>query len=277
MDSRQYRAEFNKVDNPGGNAINNFYVYIWYVVETHYVFYVGKGRDRRCKRIQRRNEIFNSYYDNQECTYSIVKNNLTEEEAFEEEKKLIEHYKSIGMADANIMPGGYGGDVISHLSKERRDAFVEKMTEINKARCSTQQFKENARQRMIERYKNPENRKHQSEIQKARWNETTRKEHGEIYKRLYKSHPEIVKNRSQKLMKPCRLELNDTLIDFKSLKDAEKYLHDVLDFHTSRKTLNELLRTKNPYKSIRKTTDNVNGLKLYYTGVETIETDDNKS
>ena len=110
--------------------MNKFYVYIWYIVKTNFVFYVGKGTERRCKRTERRNEIFQSFIRKNKCTYKIIIDNLTEDEAFEKEKEAIEYYKSIGMATANIMPGGYGGDVISHLPKEKQESFRKKMTKI---------------------------------------------------------------------------------------------------------------------------------------------------
>ena len=65
---------------------NKFYVYEWYNVDTDEVFYVGKGCGKRYKEISRRNELFKEYYEKFNVDVRLLKENLSEEEAFYYEK-----------------------------------------------------------------------------------------------------------------------------------------------------------------------------------------------
>ena len=69
-----------------------YYVYEYYLKETNEVFYVGKGngtrafygkRNRKCQEIQKTHD----------WGVRIVKNHMTEEEAYMEEMKLIKYYR----------------------------------------------------------------------------------------------------------------------------------------------------------------------------------------
>ena len=87
---------------------NNFYVYEWFNMNTNEVFYVGKGTKNRYKNSQQRNAYFKNYYNKYKCDVRIVKSSLTEDEAFEMEKDLIEKYREIGQAQCNLTDGGEG-------------------------------------------------------------------------------------------------------------------------------------------------------------------------
>lgn len=88
-----------------------FYVYKWFIKSTNEVFYIGKGCGNRYKDVSKRNQIFKSEYYNvfSDCTSEIIQYFDTEDEAFEQEEKLITYYRSIGQAKANIDKGGNGG------------------------------------------------------------------------------------------------------------------------------------------------------------------------
>lgn len=93
------------------NVINNKVVYVWYNVDTDYIFYVGEGTEKRANetKIGRRNKLFVDYIKNNNCCVKIVKRNLTDEQAKEIETNLVEYYKSIGQACCNITKNGKPG------------------------------------------------------------------------------------------------------------------------------------------------------------------------
>lgn len=86
-----------------------FYVYEWYNTDTNYVFYVGKGCGKRYREMARRNEIFKAYCMNNNVDSRIVKDNLTEEEAFKYEAELTYLYKNRGECHCNLAQPGIGG------------------------------------------------------------------------------------------------------------------------------------------------------------------------
>lgn len=88
--------------------LKDFYVYEWYNKKTNYVFYVGKGRNRRYL-VKKRNDKFNKYLKNNDCDVRIVYSNLTEIESFNKESELIKKYKTLNQCDCNLDYGGNGG------------------------------------------------------------------------------------------------------------------------------------------------------------------------
>ena len=69
-----------------------YYVYVWFYKDTEKVFYVGKGTKYRYRSKKRDNPKLVEIINNCECDSKIIKGNLTEEEAFECEKKTIALY-----------------------------------------------------------------------------------------------------------------------------------------------------------------------------------------
>lgn len=69
---------------------NDFYVYIYWRLDTNEPFYVGKGYGRRWKALYNRNIHFINVANKYPIMVEIVKNNLTEDEAFYWEEKIIE-------------------------------------------------------------------------------------------------------------------------------------------------------------------------------------------
>ena len=101
-----------------------YYVYEWYIVETNEVFYVGKGTARRCREHKRRNKMFLDIYNTHKCTYRIVKDKLTEKEAFDYEIYLIKHYREdTNFRLSNVEDGGYQDTPYRHYSEEEKLEF----------------------------------------------------------------------------------------------------------------------------------------------------------
>ena len=68
----------------------DFYVYVYYRLDTNEPFYVGKGKDNRWKKIGgKRNKHFKNIVNSTPIAVEIVKDNLTEEEAHGIECYLI--------------------------------------------------------------------------------------------------------------------------------------------------------------------------------------------
>lgn len=88
---------------------NKFYVYEWYNINTNEVFYVGKGCGKRKDEIKKRNQKFLSYIESHTTASRVIKDNLSEEDAFTLEKETIQFYKERGQCECNLMEGGTGG------------------------------------------------------------------------------------------------------------------------------------------------------------------------
>ena len=244
-----------------------YYIYIWYVINTGEVFYVGRGHGNRYKTLKKRSEYFHQFYDNYQCESKIIENDLIEEESYKKEKEWIAYYKAKGEAKANIHNGGkFGGDVVTNLPKDKKDAFVTKMTLINKERCNTENFRKKIKEATIQRYKkHPEIKQKQSIQMKQIWTEEKRKEHSKLTKEYYKNNPGVIEKRAKKMYKPCVLEINGNVIHFDSLKDLKKYLQDNLDIKSiSRAKEQDMLHNKVPFTTTIKKFKKYEGFKMYY-------------
>lgn len=93
-----------------------YYVYVWYYKDTEQVFYVGKGTGKRF-RTRKRNNAFNEIVENNDCDCKIIKNNLTEQQAFELEIETIASYRSKGIELINVLDGGCNPPSLSGIPK----------------------------------------------------------------------------------------------------------------------------------------------------------------
>lgn len=101
---------------------NRFYVYAYYLKSTGEIFHIGKGTKNRYKdKKTHRNQYFlnmiNKYKD--DVYVKILQNNLTEQEAWNLERELINYYKSIGQCKTNFHEGGCGGNTGNYDNLER--------------------------------------------------------------------------------------------------------------------------------------------------------------
>lgn len=239
---------------------------MWYIIDSGYVFYIGKGHADRYKKISKRNKRFNYYIDNYKCDCAIIKDNLSEEDAFNLEIEYIKYYKSLNMADANYHIGGKsGGNVFQYMPFEEKQEFVDKMTVINKERCNTDEFKEKARNRMINKYSDKNERELQSKKIKDAWNnDELRERQSNMVKQYRETHPEYVNRLIESHCKKCILEFNGEKTSFNSKKELFKYLNDKYNIQLSRKTEQYLFNTGNQYKAFHKSKSYMDGMRLYY-------------
>lgn len=83
-----------------------YYVYAWYIKESNEIFYIGKGSGKRHLTRKRENKFFMNVLNSHDCDSIILKNNLTEKEAFQLEIVLIDYYRKRSRLFTNIADGG---------------------------------------------------------------------------------------------------------------------------------------------------------------------------
>lgn len=102
--------------------MKEFYVYRWYYKDTNETFHIGKGKGQRYKeKNQSRNQYFKNIVEKEQdnVTSEILYDNLSEEEAWDLEKKLIKEYKAKGECKTNFHEGGCGGNTGNYNNLER--------------------------------------------------------------------------------------------------------------------------------------------------------------
>lgn len=72
------------------NNDRRFYVYAYVRLDNNTYFYIGKGTNNRCKRIDTRSTHFKNIINKVECALEIIADNLTEAEALLLEQEMIE-------------------------------------------------------------------------------------------------------------------------------------------------------------------------------------------
>lgn len=116
----------------------DYYVYIWYIVDTNEVFYVGKGKGRRYKQISSRNKFFTDMYRSHNCEVRKVYENLTEQEAFQKEREVVRWYRE--NTDYRLTNQTDGGEGSSGWVPPKD--FRDKQSKIHKAQWQDEEFRE---------------------------------------------------------------------------------------------------------------------------------------
>lgn len=114
-----------------------YYVYVWYIIDTNEVFYVGKGTGKRYKTLSSRNKFFRNMYQSHNCDVKIIHNNLTEDQAFDLEKQTIKWYRE--NTNYRLTNQTDGGDGISGWKPT--EAFKQKQSAINKKRWENPEYR----------------------------------------------------------------------------------------------------------------------------------------
>ena len=195
------------------------------------------------------------------------------EELNKKEKEYISLYREkYGKQMYNIASGGDGGDTYSSKSEEEKEDFVKKMMEINRDRCTSEEFKMKASERLTKKYSNIEERKLQSEKIKKAWNnEQLKKEQSERLKKYYKTHK---KDNSYNNI-PCGIKFNGTTYEFESVKQLKKFMKEEFNFVPRNPKIKQMMIDGTngiPYISFFKKHSNLNGVLLYYKQNENVET-----
>ena len=147
--------------------MNDYYVYIYWRLDTNEPFYVGKGRGNRWRRLDRNNKHFIRIINKHSIAVEIIKNNLTEKEANDIECWLINEL---------VFEYGYSIDIPNNRSKEHGCHLVNatwggegasgyKHTEENKKRISkscklsweNEELKKKVSARNVKRWEENEN------------------------------------------------------------------------------------------------------------------------
>lgn len=112
-------------------TLNRFYVYGHFRPGSKIPFYVGKGSKRRIE-VTYRNLYWQRIVKKYGYEFKIIESNLTEFDAFDKEKKLIENYKKLGGREANLSSGGEGCSGYKWTENQRK-----KISDIQKSQSET--------------------------------------------------------------------------------------------------------------------------------------------
>jgi hypothetical protein len=85
-----------------------FYVYVHRQADTGEVFYVGKGKDRRAWSKSNRNRHWREIVSAHGLTVEVAVSELSEDDAFDHERRLIELHRATAVRLANLTSGGQG-------------------------------------------------------------------------------------------------------------------------------------------------------------------------
>ena len=189
------------------------------------------------------------------------------------EIKYIQMYhKQYGNQMYNIATGGDGGNVFAYATSAQKENFIQKMTEINKARCSSDSFKQKISIATSKRFEDENERRKQSYVVKTAWsNQDLRKAQSERLLKYYKTHTRD----NSCFCKQCILEFDGDTYIFESRKKLEQFLKSEYNLTMNHKLMTKLLRTGNPYIPFHKNRlQRFIGMRMYYKqqneNVETI-------
>lgn len=178
--------------------MNNYYVYIYWRLDINEPFYIGKGHGKRWKVLKRENTNFNRIVNKYPIAVEIIKDNLTEQEAFYWEEKIIntlvfEYGYSINIKNnrsnnkyrhlVNMTWGGEGNSGYSHTEIWKENASKTRKGENNPNYKNywTEEQKESLSKKQKERLKNKENHPNYG----RKWSEETKEKMSKAKKGKY--------------------------------------------------------------------------------------------
>ena len=91
MEKELEEREIKELELMNENENREFYVYLHIRLDNMTPFYVGKGHGNRAYDLDR-SDFHNSVRDEYDCKVVIIKDKLTESQAFRLEKRMIEYY-----------------------------------------------------------------------------------------------------------------------------------------------------------------------------------------
>lgn len=185
-----------------GSDSKKYYVYEWFIEDTGDVFYVGKGSGNRFRTRKRENKFFTDIIKTHNCCVRKVKENLSEDIAFEEEKKLIAHYRNntnyrlTNIADGGQQPPIYCGEESHSKLPEVR----KKISESNKKLWEDESYRDKMKKAFKSYYQTPEGRATAKERYKKIFDNEEKKEKARA-KMLETVRTEEFKNKKSNIMK----------------------------------------------------------------------------
>lgn len=105
--------------------MSNCYVYIHRKLSDGSIFYVGKGSNNRLHSKKDRNKYWHNVVNKHGFSAEIIFDDLTEEEAFEEESNVILEMRYFGCNLVNMNNGGKGGIQGYKKTPEQKRALSE--------------------------------------------------------------------------------------------------------------------------------------------------------
>lgn len=246
------------------NKDNVYYVYFYIRKDKNRIFYVGKGKGKRyLDKIGNRNEYFIRICNKTDVFPIIYRKNLTEKDAFELEKRMIQYLKNIGWAEANFHEGGSGGNTLKYASEEKKKQYRQKMSKSIQKICHTEDY----RKKVSEGVRKAMNNGLKDKISKSMKKKWEDKEYREKqYKGMLGSNiwsPEKNESRSEKVRKEVYM-YDDNWILIKKFKHKGEALEFLgLKGHM---TLLKSIKNKTKYKGYYWSYE------LIEKSVETIET-----
>ena len=146
----------------------------------------------------------------------------------------------------NIAEGGDGGNVQLGYTSEQKQEFINKMTNINRKRCQSDEFRKNKSKYMRNKYLDQSERDKQSKIVKKAWSDPKlKKEQSERLKAYFNEHP---KDQSY-LYKKCYIIIDGIRYDFICQKDMLKFLKDKYNYEPGRGKNGSLSKIMNSEKT----------------------------
>lgn len=248
------------------NTINNRKYVGQHKAEEYDESYLGSGKILRNAIKKYGRDAFVQYF---------VCSAESKEELDRKERWCIDFYKQeLGRQCYNIANGGNGGDVFAYASEDVKQAFVEKMTVINRERCRTEEFRKQASEHGRARYADQAARDLHAEKIKETWNDP--KMRAAQSQRLKKIFAEYPKDQSY-LYKPCILELCGKSIKFDARKYLVQYVKDKYGLGIGSVLFRKLASAGKDgpgYQPLYKKYGQLAGMKIYYIdseneGVET--------
>ena len=234
-------AYFENNKNNENNENREFYVYEHIRLDNMTCFYVGKGKGERAYDLVR-----NNHHDRISNRHGhavvIIKDNLTEEEAFELERDTIEDY---------VFNLGYGIDIIGFNNKEDNEIGYltnctwggEGVSGANKGKQLSEEHKKNISEARKGKQFSEEHKKKIGESMKGKNNpmygkkfsEKTRKKLSEAHKgkNAGENHPLYGKHHSEETKRKMSEKLSKKVICittgkiFNSFKEASNYYNVV--------------------------------------------------
>ena len=141
--------------------MQKYYVYIWFLVDTKEVFYVGKGSGNRVTSMKDRNRHFRNIRSKCRCDYKIVRYFDNEEDAYNYELELGIEYKSKGQAWCCYVLGKVD-KFVSNEMKKKISKTLKGNTPWNKGKKTSQDTKEKLRLAKLGKKQSEETKKRRS-------------------------------------------------------------------------------------------------------------------